>query len=54
MEAVNDHFCYKTNSRGASAIASIYEKPPCFVLERTWDEKTQLPKTYKLQSNDSR
>jgi hypothetical protein len=34
-------------------MASIYEKPPHFVLEKTWDKKTQLPETYKLQSNDS-
>jgi hypothetical protein len=52
-EAVNDHFWYQTNSRGASAMASFYEKQPHFVLELTWDEKTQLPKTYKLQSNNS-
>ncbi len=35
-------------------MASIYEKPPHFVLEKTWDEKAQLPETYKLQSNNSR
>ncbi len=35
-------------------MASIYERPPHFVLEKTWDEKTQLPETYKLQNNDSR
>ncbi len=35
-------------------MASIYEKSPHFVLEKTWDKKTQLPKTFKLQSNDSR
>jgi hypothetical protein len=34
-------------------MASIYEKPPHFVLEKTWEEKTKLLKTYKLQSNDS-
>jgi hypothetical protein len=34
-------------------MASIYEKPPHFVLEKTWDKKTRLPKTYKLQSSDS-
>ncbi len=33
-------------------MASIYEKLPHFVLEKTWDEKTQLPKTYKIQSNN--
>jgi hypothetical protein len=52
MEAVNGHFWYQTNSRGASAMASIYEKTPHFVLEKTWDEKTQLPESYKLQSNN--
>ncbi len=35
-------------------MASIYEKLPHFVLEKTWDKKTQLPKNYKLQSNNSR
>jgi hypothetical protein len=35
-------------------MASIYEKPPHFVLEKTWDEKTRLPETYKLQSSNSR
>ena len=35
-------------------MASIYEKPPHFVLEKTWDKKTRLPETYKLQSSDSR
>ncbi len=34
-------------------MASIYEKSPHFVLEKTWDKKTQLPETYKLHSNDS-
>ncbi len=34
-------------------MASIYEKPPHFVLEKTWDKKTRLPNTYKLQSSDS-
>jgi hypothetical protein len=35
-------------------MASIYEEPPHFVLEKTWDKNTRLPKTYKLQSSDSR
>jgi hypothetical protein len=30
----------------------IYEKLPRFILEKTWDKKAILPKTYKLQSND--
>ncbi len=34
-------------------MASIYEKPPHFVLEKIWEEKTRLPETYKLQSSDS-
>ena len=34
-------------------MASIYEKPPHFVLEKTWGEKTRLPETYKLPSSDS-
>jgi hypothetical protein len=33
-------------------MASIHEKPPHFVIEKTWDEKTLPPKTYKFQSND--
>ncbi len=53
-EAQNTIFGVKTNSRRASGMASIYEKPPHFALEKTWDEKTRLPKTYKLQSSDSR
>jgi hypothetical protein len=52
-EAIYNHFWYQTNSRGTSPTASIYEKPPHFVLEKTWDKKTQLPETYKLQSNNS-
>jgi hypothetical protein len=34
-------------------MASIYVKPPHFILEKTWDKKTRLPETYKLQSSDS-
>jgi hypothetical protein len=34
-------------------MAFIYKKPPHFVIEKTWDKKTKLPKTYNLQSNDS-
>ncbi len=34
-------------------MAFIHEKPPYFVLEKTWDEKTRLPETYKLQSSYS-
>jgi hypothetical protein len=34
-------------------MASIYEKPPHYLQVKTWDEKTPLPETYKLQSNDS-
>ena len=26
-----------------------YEKEPTFVLECTWDDKTKMPKKYKLQ-----
>ena len=32
---------------------SIYKKPPHYFLVKTWNEKTSLPETYKLQSNDS-
>jgi hypothetical protein len=35
-------------------MASIYEEPPHVVLEKSWDEKTRPPKTYKLQSSDSK
>jgi hypothetical protein len=35
-------------------MASIYEKPPYFNLEKTWDKKTKLLETYELQSDDSR
>ena len=31
-------------------MASIYEKPPLFKLQKTWNEKTILPKVYKLTS----
>jgi hypothetical protein len=34
-------------------MAAIFEKPPHFLLQKTWDEKTSLPEAYKLQSNDS-
>ena len=33
-------------------MASIYEKTPFFKAKRTWDEKTKLPETYKLRSNE--
>jgi hypothetical protein len=33
-------------------MAAIFEKPPHFLLLKTW-EKTSLPEAYKLQSNDS-
>ena len=31
-------------------MASIYEKPPLFKLQKTWNEKTILPEIYKLTS----
>ena len=31
-------------------MASIYEKPPLFKLQKTWNEKTILPEVYKLTS----
>jgi hypothetical protein len=34
-EAQKHHFWYQTNSRRASGMASIYEKLPHFVLEKT-------------------
>ena len=33
-------------------MASIFEKTPFFKVKRTWDEKTKLPETYKLRSNE--
>ena len=33
-------------------MAAIFEKPPHFLLLKTW-EKTSLPEAYKLQSKDS-
>jgi hypothetical protein len=34
-------------------MASIYEKPPLFKLQKTRNEKTILPEVYKLTSPDS-
>jgi len=34
-------------------MASIYEKPPLFKLQKTWNEKTILSEVYKLTSPDS-
>ncbi len=31
-------------------MASIYEKPPLFKLQKTWNEKTIFPEVYKLTS----
>ena len=31
-------------------MVSIYEKPPLFKLQKTWNEKTILPEIYKLTS----
>jgi len=35
-------------------MASIYEKPPLFKLQKTWNEKTVLPEVYKLTSPNPR
>jgi len=35
-------------------MASIYEKPPLFKLQKMWNEKTILPKVYKLMSPNPR
>ena len=35
-------------------MASIYEKPPLFKLQKTWNEKTILPEVYKLTSPNPR
>ena len=34
-------------------MASNYEKPPIFVLERTWDDLTKLPPKHKFQRGGS-
>ncbi len=31
-------------------MVSIYEKPPLFKLQKTWNEKTILPEVYKMTS----
>ena len=31
-------------------MMGIYEKPPLFKQQKTWNEKTILPKVYKLKS----
>ena len=35
-------------------MASIYEKRPLFTLQRTWNEKTILPKVYMLKNSNPR
>jgi len=43
------------NKRSAKPkMASIYEKPPLFKLQKTWNEKTILPEVYKLTSPNLR
>ena len=32
-------------------MASNYKKEPIFMLERIWDNKTQMPKKYKFQGS---
>jgi hypothetical protein len=34
-------------------MASNYEKEPIFLLERTWDDNTKLPKKYKFKSTNT-
>jgi hypothetical protein len=34
-------------------MASSYEKEPIFLLERTWDNNTKLPKKYKFQGTNT-
>ena len=47
-EAKNDQ-----NKRSAKPkMASIYEKLPLFNSQKTWNEKTILPKVYKLMSSN--
>jgi hypothetical protein len=29
-------------------MASIFEKEPIFLIERTWDDKTKLPEKFKF------
>jgi hypothetical protein len=35
-------------------MAGIYEKPPLFMQQKTWNEKTILPEVYKLMSPNPR
>jgi hypothetical protein len=35
-------------------MAGIYEKPPLFMQQKTWNEKTILPEVYKLTSPNPR
>jgi hypothetical protein len=35
-------------------MAGIYEKPPLFMQQKTWNEKSNLPKVYKLTTPNPR
>ncbi len=52
-EAQNTIFGIKLIVEEPAAWPLFMRNHPIFVLEKTWDEKTRLPKTYKLQSSDS-
>jgi len=41
---------YQNKHSAKPKMASIYEKPPLFKLQKTWNEKTILPEVYKLTS----
>jgi hypothetical protein len=47
-EARTHHFWYQINSRRASGMASIYDEPPHFVLEKTWDNKNQATRDLQI------
>ena len=49
-EAQNDQNKHSAKPK----MASIYEKPPLFKLQKTWNEKTILPEVYKLMSPNPR
>jgi hypothetical protein len=35
-------------------MASNFEKEPIFLLKRTWDDNTKLPKKFKFQGTNTR
>jgi len=45
---------YQNKCSAKPKMASIYEKPPLFKLQKTWNKKTILPEVYKLTSPNPR